>query len=406
MIRLFPKIDKLILEEKLSYAVLWALVFALPLLGAYYRTNGLPDANFDWAEVLRTWKEYLPFLILFIIHDWLIAPLIVHENKKLTYLSIAGCALLLFAIYVWNQRPDRQGPPPPEQMEMRDGRRAPAPPLVQGEVPNFSNIPPEKPNGFDEPREMLRDGEPPMLIQDKLSKIFVALLMMGVNLGIMLYFKQRRREDELKELERQKLQQELEYLKYQINPHFFMNTLNNIHALVDIDPDKAKSTIIELSKLMRYVLYDSSRPTILLSKEIDFLKQYIALMRLRYTDRVTVEVAMPEEVPGIEVPPLLLIPFIENAFKHGVSYEQESFVHVEMQLQDDYLHFHCENSMNPIEGRKGIKDPYSGIGLDNVKKRLQLIYGKDYFFMTLAHDNKYEVTLKIPVKNDTMLGNR
>ena len=417
MKKIFAKIDKLFLQEKLIYAILWLLVFVLPLIGSYYRASGLPGASFDWAEVLRSWSEYLPFLFLFIVHDWLIAPIIVHENKKLTYLGIAGCALLIFSIYIWNENP-KQGPPPREQMEMRDGNRPPQPLQARRDVANFDSIPPLPPSDMqagnkppqrpewmaDEPRE-LREGEPPIMIQVKLSKFFVAIMMMGVNLGIMLYFKQRRREDNLQELKQEKLQQELEYLKYQINPHFFMNTLNNIHALVDIDPDKAKSTIIELSRLMRYVLYESSKPTVLLSKEIDFLQLYIALMRLRYTDKVAVEVHMPEDVPGVEVPPLLFISFIENAFKHGVSYEQNSFVRIKMQLQDGYLNFFCENSQLPKDKRVGTKDSHSGIGLENVSKRLKLIFGNDYFFMTNNNDDTYDVTLKIPVKDDTMLGN-
>ncbi|MBQ9676037.1 MAG: histidine kinase [Bacteroidaceae bacterium] len=403
MLKNFPRIDKLWIEEKLSYTLIWLLVFALPLVGAYYRYTGQTDATFEWDEVTRSWKEYLPFLLLFIVHDWLIAPLIVHENKKLAYLGIATCALLIFGFYIWNERPPMQGPPPHEQMQMTD--RGPRdmgnpPPQHDGKMGN----PPPKPNDIDEPLEM-RDGNPPDMLQGKLSKVFVAILMMGVNLGIMLYFKQRRREDNLIEQQQEKLQQELEYLKYQINPHFFMNTLNNIHALVDIDPEKAKSTIIELSKLMRYVLYESSKPTVLLSKETDFLQQYIALMRLRYSDRVAVEVSMPTDVPGVEVPPLLFISFIENAFKHGVSYEQNSFVSVKMQLLDGYLSFTCENSQLPHDKRGGTKDPYSGIGLENVRKRLKLIYGNDYFFLTNDGEDTYEVTLKIPVKDDTMLGN-
>ena len=413
---LFAKIDKLLLEEKLTYMVIWLFVFALPVIGTYYRTIDLTDASFEWEQVLRSWKDYLPFLFLFVVHDWLIAPLIVHENKKKTYLSIAGCALLLFAIYTWSQRPVKQGPPPREQMEMRmgepgnmrtpparpDGEMGNPPPKPDGDM---GDLPP-KPDGNRGNLQPKPDGVPPIMLQEKLTKILAALLMMGANLGIMQYFKQRRRDDEMKELERQKLQQELEYLKYQINPHFFMNTLNNIHALVDIDPEKAKSTIIELSRLMRYVLYESSKPTVLLSKEIDFLKQYIALMRLRYTDRVAIEVTMPEDVPGIEVPPLLFISFIENAFKHGVSYEQQSFIRVKMQLQEGYLNFSCENSQLPKDKRESTKDPHSGIGLENVRKRLKLIYGIDYFFLTNDKDDIYEVTLKIPVKDDTLSGNR
>ena len=403
MLKNFPRIDKLWIEEMLSYALIWLLVFALPLVGAYYRVSGSQDVSFDWSEVLRSWKEYLPFIFLFIVHNWLIAPLIVHENKKLAYLGIATCAILIFSFYIWNEQPPMQGPPPHEQMQLAD--RGPRnmgnpPPQHDGKMGN----PPPKPNGENEPPEM-RHGNHPMMLQGKLSKVFVAILMMGVNLGIMLYFKQRRREDNLLEQQQEKLQQELEYLKYQINPHFFMNTLNNIHALVDIDPEKAKSTIIELSRLMRYVLYESSKPTVLLSKETDFLEQYIALMRLRYSDRVTVEVSMPTDVPGVEVPPLLFISFIENAFKHGVSYEQNSFVSIKMQLQDGYLSFTCENSQLPHDKRGGTKDPYSGIGLENVRKRLKLIYGNDYFFLTDDGEDTYEVTLKIPVKDDKMLSN-
>lgn len=111
----------------------------------------------------------------------------------------------------------------------------------------------------------------------------------------------------LKELEHQHLQSELQYLKYQINPHFFMNTLNNIHALVDIDTGKAKSTIVELSKLMRYVLYEASNKTILLSREIQFLENYVTLMSLRYPDRVSIEKNFPLEVPEVQIPPLLFV---------------------------------------------------------------------------------------------------
>ena len=103
MLKNFPRIDKLWIEEMLSYALIWLLVFALPLVGAYYRVSGSQDVSFDWSEVLRSWKEYLPFIFLFIVHNWLIAPLIVHENKKLAYLGIATCALLIFSFYIWNE---------------------------------------------------------------------------------------------------------------------------------------------------------------------------------------------------------------------------------------------------------------------------------------------------------------
>ena len=144
----------------------------------------------------------------------------------------------------------------------------------------------------------------------------------------------------MKELEHNNLQTELDYLKYQINPHFFMNTLNNIHALVDIDTEKAKQTIVELSRLMRYVLYESNNRLISLSKELQFLNHYIELMRIRYTDKVRIYVSFPTDTGEVQVPPLLFVSFVENAFKHGVSYQHASFVSVCLQVVGEEIAYH------------------------------------------------------------------
>ena len=199
-------------------------------------------------------------------------------------------------------------------------------------------------------------------------------------------------EEALKELEHQHLQSELQYLKYQINPHFFMNTLNNIHALVDMDAGKAKRTIVELSKLMRYVLYEASNRTILLSREIQFLDNYIALMKLRYTGRVRIECCMPDEVPEVQIPPLLFISFVENAFKHGVSYQEESFIRVFMSVEDGRLAFRCSNSNH---GRS--VEQHHGIGLENIRKRLRLLFGQDYTLSINERDDSFNVLLIIPL---------
>ena len=156
--------------------------------------------------------------------------------------------------------------------------------------------------------------------------MLIALLMFSFNIAVKLFFKSVRDQEAMKELEHNNLQTELDYLKYQINPHFFMNTLNNIHALVDIDTEKAKQTIVELSRLMRYVLYESNNRLISLSKELQFLNHYIELMRIRYTDKVRIDVSFPTDTGEVQVPPLLFVSFVENAFKHGVSYQHASFV--------------------------------------------------------------------------------
>ena len=119
----------------------------------------------------------------------------------------------------------------------------------------------------------------------------------------------------------QNIQAEMYYLKHQINPHFFMNTLNNIHALVDINTESAKQAIIELSAMMRYVVYETGGNVIALREDLRFIKNYIELMRIRYTDNVKVTYNYPQQLKGrVDVPPLIFIVFVENAFKHGVSY--------------------------------------------------------------------------------------
>jgi len=233
---------------------------------------------------------------------------------------------------------------------------------------------------------------PPLIFgQHDLIAMIVLLLMLGMNIALKLYFRQRGDHKRMEELEKQNLEQQLEYLKYQINPHFFMNTLNNIHALVDIDPEKAKATILELSKMMRFVLYEGNKKGVPLDREIAFLQNYITLMKLRYTDKVKINVNTPSALPNKEVPPLMFITFVENAFKHGVSYRQESFIDIEIIITNDStLKFTCKNSKIPKE-----EDKHGGVGLTNVRQRLELIYGNNYTLNIQDESNSYTVNLTI-----------
>ena len=171
-----------------------------------------------------------------------------------------------------------------------------------------------------------------------------------------------------------------------------MNTLNNIHALVDIDPEKAKDTIVELSKMMRFVLYEGDKKGVSISREFDFIRHYITLMQLRYTEKVDMKVSLPTAVPDKEVPPLMLITFIENAFKHGISYQKDSFVHITAEVRDNRLHFECSNSKCERPNQEK-----GGVGLANVKKRLNLIYGENYLLNIKDEATTYHITLEIPL---------
>ena len=222
-------------------------------------------------------------------------------------------------------------------------------------------------------------------------KIIMGLLVIGVNLGAKFFFEGRRNERKMEQLRTEHLNHQLEYLRYQINPHFFMNTLNNIHALVDIDPEKAKESIEEFSKLMRYVLYDGDRPTIPLSRELEYLRHFISLMRIRYADSVRIKTDFPENTPDAQIPPLLLASFVENAFKHGISYDRDSFVEVCVSITDGSISFLCNNS------RQGEEQPLQhGIGLANVRKRLDLLYDGNYTLEIQEKPNTYSICLTLP----------
>jgi len=199
-------------------------------------------------------------------------------------------------------------------------------------------------------------------------------------------------ETERKEATNYKLQSELQHLHYQIQPHFFFNSLNNIYSMVDISPDQAKKSIHSLSKLLRYMLYETNMELVPLSKEVDFMKKYIALMKLRVSDKTTVNFNFPSEKTEINIAPLLFISLIENAFKHGVSASKESSINIQMNCKDKKVVFTVENDNFP---KKTDDKSGSGIGLQNLEKRLQLLYPNKHNFETVIRDNRFLVTLEI-----------
>lgn len=387
-------------QENLVYVVVWGLLFAAPLLSLYVRTMNDTNLTFDWTEVLLVWRKFAVYLLLFLVHNFLLAPLLVHSHKRVAYFSVMAVLLAGFIFFqCHNPRPHKQ-----RHMEPMEhmGPKQPMEPMEH--EPPMDQLGRHEPPPFDEPE--MREGHrppmqperrrhempPPIVGERDILAIVVLILMFGANLGIKSYFRSRDDRKRLAELEKKSLEQQLEYLRYQINPHFFMNTLNNIHALIDIDPEKAQETVLELSKMMRYVLYEGDRQTVPLTKEMAFVRTYVKLMQLRYTDKVRISLDLPDEVPDRTIPPLILISFIENAFKHGVSYKQASFIEVAVAVADEALRFTCRNSKaeKPNE-EKG------GVGLVNVRKRLDLIYNQHYTLHIDDAADVYTVELNIPL---------
>ncbi len=418
--------------ELLLYGAVWTIVFLSPFLIALYDYLSLqsPGTSFNMSQVLSAWRDMIPFFILFAVHNFFVSPFFFKKGSLKIYLLLSCVLLVLFGVWISYNAPGRQGRfpmegPPPFGMEEggMPPRHAMEPPQgghgprdirpMEGDTTLFMapgghmGEPRPSPSGgqrlHQDGGEAFRPGGPmdreprmkPFGLE--LMKFMLAILMMLVNLGVKYFFRSLLGERRMAQLEKENLNQQLEYLRYQINPHFFMNTLNNIHALVDIDQEQAKSSILELSRLMRYILYEGDKPTIPLSVETDFLGHYISLMRIRFSEGVKIELDVPEECAGVEIPPLLFVSYVENAFKHGVSYDTDSFVRVSISLDGGKLFFRCENSVQEGKGPKGATPTEGGVGQENVKRRLDLLYGTRYTLHIDSKPNTYEVLLVIPV---------
>ncbi|WP_372752493.1 sensor histidine kinase [Labilibaculum sp.] len=228
-----------------------------------------------------------------------------------------------------------------------------------------------------------------------IDNFFLYLLVLGASLGAAIIKRQNQNEKEQQERDKAHQDTELAFLKNQISPHFFFNALNNIYALIAIDGDKAQKSVEKLSGLMRYLIYESDIKLIELNKEFDFTRNYIELMRQRLNSKVSLDVDIQENVANVTIPPLLFIPFIENTFKHGVSYREKSFIKISLKTEKDKLRFNCENSISQHNSKEQNKK--GGLGIKNVKKRLDLMYGDKAQLKMDIQNNTFIVELVIPI---------
>ena len=228
------------------------------------------------------------------------------------------------------------------------------------------------------------------------SSVIITLLLIGS--GTVISVAQRMQaENELREnLEHEKISSELSFLKSQINPHFFFNILNSIYALTPIESTPARDAIYTLSHMMRYVLYDTKNKLTPLTKEIAFIENYLQLMQLRLNDQVQVIFDKPTEVQEKYVAPMLLLPFVENAFKHGISSVQPSFVFIELSQKNDLLKIEVRNSLHE-DVADVLKEDSNGIGLANTQRRLDLLYPGKYWLTAEALTQEKEFQVKLTI---------
>ncbi|HTB26349.1 MAG TPA: histidine kinase [Puia sp.] len=216
----------------------------------------------------------------------------------------------------------------------------------------------------------------------------------GFTTGIKLSKDWLQNQQLMKEKEKQYLETELNFLKTQIHPHFFFNTLNNLYSLTLKKSDQAPQVVLKLSGLMSYMLYESNATLVSLNKEITYLQNYLDLEKLRFGQRLYVSFEIEGEIDAVSIPPMILILFVENSFKHGIKNNINKIaIEITLKVEGAFLFFSIKN---PI-GENLLKEN-TGIGLKNAKRRLELLYGKNYQLDISEKDNEFNVSLKMPAR--------
>ena len=343
--------------------LVWVLIFTVPVLFGNF-SDGI-----NWQHIFKIWKEYCILFVIFLINRFYLMPRFFLKGERTFYfLSIIGL-IILFSLIVY---------------------------FMQNNVAAEPSLKPHNPPpGFAPPGHR---HHPPMRIPKEFvppyaNLIIMSILLIGFDSGLLFFSKWMQSEQNKLKAEKESIKNKMAFLQNQVSPHFFMNTLNNIHALVDIDTEEAKNSIIKLSQMMDYMLYESQSASISLMQEMEFIKSYVDLMKLRFTDDVDIILDIPDTLPLVKIPPLLTISFIENTFKYGVSYQAPSFIHIFINADEESFTFRAVNSNHP---KKEIKRN-SGIGIENTRKRLELLYGENYNLSIKSHNDKFEVDLTIPL---------
>jgi len=223
------------------------------------------------------------------------------------------------------------------------------------------------------------------------------VFVIGISISYRIIIDNSKLEKTRKEKENENLKTELSFLRSQVSPHFIFNILNNMVSLARKKSDMLEPSLIELSKLMRYMLYENDDERVSLNREVEYLKSYIALQLLRFGDDVTIMFNPPDNINAYYIEPMLLAPFVENAFKHGVGMIEDPQINIVLKVDDvtGWLDFKVMNTVAP---QQHTKDKSSGIGLTNVKRRLELLYREDYKLDIMQNDNVFIADLKLKLK--------
>jgi len=333
------------------HILLWGVIFILP----YFFMDS--ERVFNWRYFIRSLPEVLGFMLVFYLNYVVLIDQLLYKGKT-TQFILYNLLLIVAVAFL-----------------MQYGRG-----WLEAVIPELR------------PRRRARRNSMMLLFVVRNSTSL--FLMMGLSVALKMTVRWLEVDNERKELAKAKSEAELQNLKNQINPHFLLNTLNNIYALIEFNPPKAQQAVVDLSKMLRHLLYDNNQPYVPLHQEAKFMRNYIELMRIRLADNVKLNTDFSYSETGrTRISPLIFISLIENAFKHGISGDKPSFIDITLKEHPDgRVEFVLKNSYFP----KSESDKSgSGIGLELVKRRLELLYPGRYVWRTEIEDDVYTTVLVI-----------
>ncbi|MBX3240142.1 MAG: sensor histidine kinase [Chitinophagaceae bacterium] len=338
----------------ITHAICWLAFILFPFILSPNASGNFPAVRLPWPFIITN-LLLIPF---FYLNAYYLVPRLLFRRHNFLYFGII--ALLLFVILLV---PELIRPQPfyPENME-----RLPPRPPANGAWLIFRKMP---------------------------GILFFCLVWV---LGIMLRVVQRWRQAEKRsqEIELEKVNAELSYLKLQVNPHFLFNTLNNIYSLATIQSPQTPVAVMKLSDIMRYVTQDAQADFVTVEKEIDYLSNYIELQKLRSSEKLELDFQTGGNFSGTRIAPLLLISFVENAFKYGVSSHEKSKIIVRITEQSGTLHIFVQNTIFPRQE----KEPGTNTGMTNTRRRLELLYPGKHTLTVEKQKNTFAITLELILK--------
>lgn len=345
--KFFTKITKS--SELLVHMIAWAIIFLLPyIFSSEY--NGGSRSRADNDEQMFTYLDTITkifWVILFYLNLGVIIPKILYKKK---YFTFAIIQIIIFAGIM----------------------------LVHGYL-----------------FELVITDRYFKFLRSASHNIIPFLFTVMASIAYKTITDKARDDARASEQQKENLKTELSFLRSQISPHFLFNVLNNMVALVRTKSEELEPTIIKLSSLMHYMLYETDEEKVLLRNEVEYLQSYIDLQKQRFSDKLRLDVVFDIEEDWHSIEPMLLIPFVENAFKHGVGLVQDPVILIVLTVVDNQLEFSVKNKYKSSDT---VKDKTSGIGLANVKRRLELLYGKNYQLNIDQTDEWFSVDLKLTFK--------